>query len=124
MNLVEIARNNFNSWNRHDADAIVAAYAEGGVYTNPDLLEPLTGTAIGDFAKAFFTIFPDLPLDLISIGDMGGELTALEWVAHGTPTGAFPDGTPATGRKVTFAGASFVQYEGKKFVGTKRILIG
>jgi hypothetical protein len=28
MNLVEIARNNFNSWNRHDADAIVAAYAE------------------------------------------------------------------------------------------------
>jgi hypothetical protein len=31
MNLVEIERNNFNSWNRHGADAIVAAYPEGGV---------------------------------------------------------------------------------------------
>ena len=114
MNLVEIARNNFNSWNRHDADAIVAAYAEGGVYINPDLPEPLTGAAIGDFAKGHWTIFPDYSLDLISIGDMGGELIALEWVAQGTNTGAFPDGTPATGRKVTFLGASFDQYEGTK----------
>ena len=24
MNIVEIARNNFNSWNRHDAEAIAA----------------------------------------------------------------------------------------------------
>jgi steroid delta-isomerase-like uncharacterized protein len=114
MNLVEIERNNFNSWNRHDADAIVAAYAEGGVYINPDVPEPLTGAAIGDYAKVIWTIFPDFSLDLISIGDMGGELIALEWVAHGTNTGAFPDGTPATGRKITFSGASFVQYEGTK----------
>jgi len=28
MNLVEIARNNFNSWNRHGADAIVAEPAQ------------------------------------------------------------------------------------------------
>jgi hypothetical protein len=29
MNAVEVAQNNFNSWNRHDANAIVAAYAKG-----------------------------------------------------------------------------------------------
>jgi steroid delta-isomerase-like uncharacterized protein len=115
MNIVEIARNNFNSWSCHNADAIVAAYAEGGVYINPDAPEPLTGgAAIGDFAKVVWTIFPDFSLDLISIGDMGGELIALQWVAHGTNTAAFPDGTPATGRKVTFQGASFDQYEGTK----------
>jgi hypothetical protein len=58
MNLVEIARNNFNSWNRRDADAIVAASAEGGVYIfNPGAPEPLTGAAIGDFAKVMWTIF-------------------------------------------------------------------
>jgi hypothetical protein len=28
MNATEVAQNNFNSWNRHDADAINAAYAE------------------------------------------------------------------------------------------------
>jgi steroid delta-isomerase-like uncharacterized protein len=114
MNLVEIGRNNFNSWHRHDANAIVAAYAEGGVYINPDVPDGLTGAAIGDFANAFFTIFPDLSLELKSIGDMGGDLIALQWVAHGTNTGAFPDGTPATGRKVTLQGASFDQYEGTK----------
>ena len=64
--------------------------------------EGLTGAAIGDFAKGLWTIFPDFSLDLKSIGDMGGELITLEWVAHGTNTAAFPDGTPATGRKVTF----------------------
>ena len=25
VNAIEVAQNNFNSWNRHDADAIVAA---------------------------------------------------------------------------------------------------
>jgi SnoaL-like domain len=72
MNL-EIARNNFNSWNRHDADAIVAAYAEGGVYINPDMPEGITGAAISDFVKGLWTIFPDLSLDLVSIGDMGAS---------------------------------------------------
>ena len=124
MNLVEIQRNNFNSWNRHDADAIVAAYAEGGVYINPDLPEGITGAAIGDFVKGLWAIFPDFSLDLKNIGDMGGELIALEWVAHGTNTGAFPDGTPATGRKVTFAGTASFSMRGLKFVGTKRILTG
>ena len=51
---------------------------------------------------------------MISIGDLGGGLVALEWVAHGTNTGPFPDGTPDTGRKVTFPGASLVQVEGDK----------
>jgi hypothetical protein len=32
------------------------------------------------------TIFPDFSVDLMSIGDMGGELIALELVAHGTNT--------------------------------------
>ena len=32
MNAIEVAQNNFNSWNRHDADAINAAYAKGGTY--------------------------------------------------------------------------------------------
>ena len=35
MNATEVAQNNFNSWNRHDADAINAAYAKGGTYRTP-----------------------------------------------------------------------------------------
>ena len=115
MNAVGIVRNNFNSWNRHDADAIAAAYAEGGVYITPSVPEPLKGgAAIGEFAKVVWTIFPDFSLELISIGETGGGLVALEWVWHGTNTGTFPDGTPATGHRVSCPGVSIVQVEGDK----------
>ena len=114
MNAVEVAQNNFNSWNRHDADAIVAAYAEGGTYRTPRMGHPLTGQAIGDFAKSVWVAFPDASLEIISIGDTGGGLVAIQWMLHGTHTGPLMDGTPPTGRKVTYPGASFVQVEGDK----------
>jgi len=114
MNAVEVAQNNFNSWNRHDADAIVAAYAEGGTYRTPSMGHPLTGQAIGDFAKSVWVAFPDASLEIISIGDTGGGLVAIQWILHGTHTGPLMDETPPTGRKVSYPGASFVQVEGDK----------
>jgi steroid delta-isomerase-like uncharacterized protein len=114
MNSIEVARNHFNSWNRHDADAIVGAFVEGGTYNNPNFDQPLTGVAIGDFAKSVFTGFPDVSLEVSSIGDIGGGLVAVEWVLRGTNTGTLGGGTPATGRRVTLPGASFVQVEGDK----------
>ena len=41
LNAIEVAQNNFNSWNRHDADAIVAAFAEGGPIITPTALTSL-----------------------------------------------------------------------------------
>ena len=114
MNAVEVAQNNFNSWNRHDADAIVAAYAEGGTNRTPRMGHTLTGQAIGDFAKSVWKAFPDASLEVISIGDTGGGLIAIQWMLHGTHTGPLMDGTPPTGRKVSYPGASFVQVEGDK----------
>jgi len=114
MNAIEVAQNNLNSWNRHDADAIVAAYAEGGTYRTPRMGHPLTGQAIGDFAKSVWKAFPYASLEVISIGDTGGGLVAIQWILHGTHTGPLRDGTPPTGRKVSYPGASFVQVEGDK----------
>jgi predicted ester cyclase len=74
----------------------------------------LTGAAIGDFAKSVFAAFPDMSLEVISIGDTGGGLVALQWVLRGTNTGKLGGGTPATGRRVTLPRASFVQVEGDK----------
>jgi hypothetical protein len=45
MNATEVAQNNFNSWNRHDAEAIVAAYAKGGTYRTPRMDHSLTGAS-------------------------------------------------------------------------------
>ena len=114
MNAIEVARNHFNSWNSHDADAIVGAFVEGATYNNPNADQPLTGAAIGDFAKSVFTAFPDMSLEIISIGETGGGLVALQWVLRGINTGTLGDGTRGTGRRVTLPGASFIQVEGDK----------
>ena len=64
MNATEVAQNNFNSWNRHDADAINAAYAEGGTYRTPRVGQALTGSAIGEYAKSVWKAFPDASLEI------------------------------------------------------------
>ena len=94
MNATEVPRNNFNSWSRHDADAINAAYAEGGTYRTPRVGQALTGSAIGEYAKSVWKAFPDASLELISIGDTGVGLVAIQWILHGTHTGPLMGGTP------------------------------
>ena len=115
MNTVEIAQNAFNAWNRHDAKAIAAAYAEGAVYIVPSVPEPLHGgAAVAEYAKVVWTIFPDFSLEVVRIDDLGGGRVASQWVAHGTNTGPFPGGSPATGRNASFPGATFTEFEGSK----------
>jgi predicted ester cyclase len=60
------------------------------------------------------TAFPDLRFEVISRGDTGGGLVAVQLVLHGTHTGSFMDGTPPTGRTVAYPLASFAKIEGDK----------
>ena len=110
MNALEVSQRSTDAWNKHDADALVAVYAEGGT----PLRHPLTGQAIADFAKSVWAAYPDMSLEIISRGDTGGGLVAVQWVLHGTHTGPFMDGTAPTGRTVAYPGASFTQVEGDK----------
>ena len=114
MNALEVTQRSVDAWNRHDADFIVALYAEGGTYSAPRAGAPLTGKAIADYAKAVWRAYPDMSIEIISTGDTGGGLIATQWVLHGTNTGPYFDGTPPTGRTVTLPGASFVQVEDDK----------
>jgi steroid delta-isomerase-like uncharacterized protein len=114
MDTSKIIQNNTDAWNRHDVDAVVAAYAEGGTFSHPRAGENLTGGAIRNFVKAVWVAYPDASLEIISTGDTGGGLVATQWVMHATNTGTLPDGTPATGRTVKLNGASFAQFEGDK----------
>jgi hypothetical protein len=87
VNAIEVAQRHFDAWNRHDADAIVADFAEGGTYNNPIAGQGLTGAAIGSFAKGLFAAYPDASFELISIGDTGRGLVAFQWLARATNTG-------------------------------------
>jgi steroid delta-isomerase-like uncharacterized protein len=114
MNALEVSQRSLDAWNRHDADALVAVYAEGGTYHTPRMDHALTGQAIADFAKSVWAAYPDMSLEIISRGDTGGGLVATQWVLHGTHTGPLMDGTPPTGRTVAYPGVSFTQVEGDK----------
>ena len=114
MTALEVAQRSIDAWNSHDADAIVALYAEGATYHTPRLDQPLKGKALADFIKSVLTAYPDLRFEVISRGDAGGGLVATQWVLRGTNTGTLPDGSPATGRTVTLPGATFTQVEGDK----------
>jgi steroid delta-isomerase-like uncharacterized protein len=114
MNALEVSKSSTDAWNRHDADALVALYADGGTYHNPRMDHPLTGKAIADFAKSVWTAYPDMSLEIVSRGDTGGGLVAVQWILHGTHTGPLMDGTRPSGRTVAYPGASFTQVEGNK----------
>jgi steroid delta-isomerase-like uncharacterized protein len=114
MNAIGVVKRYADAWNRHDGDAIVALFVEGGTFSNPDAGQGLTGEAIADFAKGVFTAFPDVSFEIVSIGDTGGGLVTWQWLARGTNTGPLADGSPPTGRSVTVPGASFTQVEGDK----------
>jgi steroid delta-isomerase-like uncharacterized protein len=112
MNAIEVVQQANKAYNSHNAEALAATYAEGATYSNPRAGKGLTGKAIAHYAKAVWTAYPDASVELITVGDTGGGLVALQWVLRGTNTGTLPDGTPATGRTVTLPGASFTQVEG------------
>jgi steroid delta-isomerase-like uncharacterized protein len=114
MNAIEVVKRHFDAWNRHDAGAIVALFAEGGTYSNPVAGQGLTGQAIASFAKWVFTAYPDVSFEIVSIGDTGGGLVATQWLARATNTGPLADDSPPTGRSVTLPGASFTQVESDK----------
>jgi len=114
MNALEVSKRAIDAWNSHDADALLAVYAEDATYHSPRIGNPLTGKAIVDFAKKVWTAYPDASLEIISRGDAGGGLVASQFMLHGTHTGPYMDGTPPTGRTVAYPVANFVQVEGDK----------
>jgi len=114
MNAVEVSKRSIDAWNRHDADAVIALYAEEATYHTPRFDHPLKGKALADFIKSVLTAFPDLRFEVISRGDTGGGLVAVQLVLHGTHSGSFIDGAPPTGRTVAYPLASFAKIEGDK----------
>ena len=109
MNALDVTQRQVDAYNAHDPDALIALYTEGATYHTPRFDHPLKGQALADFFKSLFKAYPDLRLEVISRGDVGGGLIARQLVLHGTHTGPFMDGTPATGRKVAYPIATFSQ---------------
>ncbi|CAN5125698.1 hypothetical protein BH18ACT10_BH18ACT10_04100 [soil metagenome] len=112
MDAVDVAQGYFDAWNRRDADAIVATFAEGGTYSDPNVPEGLTGQAIADYAGGLFAAFPDLSFEIVSHAP-AGDGTAAQWMMRGTNTGSLR-GAPPTGSAVALPGSDFIAVEDGK----------
>ena len=94
----------------HDATAIVATFAPGGVYADPSTPGPLTGDAIGHYAAGLWAAFPDLSFELTHVAPAGEGMVAAQWIMRGTNHGSMM-GLPPTGKKVELPGADFVMID-------------
>ncbi len=102
-----------DAWNSHDAAALVAIFSAGGTYTDSVTPGPLTGEAIGVYAKSLWDAFPDLSFETLTSLESGDGLLAAEWLMKGTNTGSM-NGLPPTGKAISLRGADFICVEGGK----------
>lgn len=116
-NLLPVAQNYFDAWNRRDADAVVATFADGGTYSDPTSGE-ISGEAIRTYVSNLWGAFPDLSFDIISADEAGPNMVAAQWFMKGTNTGPF-QGLPPSGRTVALPGADFIAIEGDRIRSVK-----
>lgn len=113
MDAVSVAHAYFDAWNRHDPAGIVAAFHDGGSYSDPATGGALAGQAISQYAGGLFAAFPDLSFEVITFARAGDDVVAAEWIMPGVNTGPLFDGPP-TDKRVELGGADFVKVEGDK----------
>jgi steroid delta-isomerase-like uncharacterized protein len=103
----------FDAWNRRDADAVLATFAEDGTYCDPASGGRLRGEALKGYMNGLWAAFPDLSFEIASKGFAGENLVAAQWIMRGTNTGSMT-GLPPTGKSVTVSGADFIRVGGGK----------
>jgi steroid delta-isomerase-like uncharacterized protein len=108
MDNPELAQSYFDAWNARDAAALVATFTPSGTYSDPTTNGPLSGEAIGDYAKSLWDAFPDLSFELRSKGQIADDKIVAEWTMHGTNMGPFA-GMPPTGKPVPLPGVDILQ---------------
>lgn len=115
MTPLEIAQQYFDAWNRHDAAAAWATFAETGSYSDPTTRRRLSGEAFRGYMDGLFQAFPDASFEVVSAGLAAPDLVAAQWIMRGTNTGPM-SGLPPTGRKIELAGADFIRVANGKIL--------
>lgn len=119
MSTLDITKKALDAFNRHDAAAFAALYADDAVAPDPQYAEPLQGKeAIRQDIEAFFAAFPDAQ----ARGEnflVDGDTVAFEVEISGTHKGPLitPNGPiPATNRQVHLTGGRFVRVNGQNLI--------
>jgi steroid delta-isomerase-like uncharacterized protein len=108
MGNVTLIRRYAQGWIDRDADAILATFGDGGTYQDPVTGGPISGEALRAYTGGLWSAFPDLTITEESIGEIGRDLVATQWVMRGTNTGGLM-GLPPTGLPIELRGADFIE---------------
>jgi steroid delta-isomerase-like uncharacterized protein len=98
----------FEAWNDRDPAAVVATFAEGGTYSDPNVAgPPLSGPALAAYAQGLFEGFPDLRFEVPELETLPHGVTMARWLMRGTNTGPLR-GAPPSGRAVALPGVDLI----------------
>jgi steroid delta-isomerase-like uncharacterized protein len=103
---IDVINRYLDGWIRRDADQVLATLVPGGTYEDPSSRGPLSGEAFRAYMEGLWAAFPDLTFEKQSLGEMGPDLVAAQWVMKGTNKGSMM-GLPPTGKSVAVPGADF-----------------
>jgi len=102
------------AWNEQDASAAASILAKDARYYDSALNETVKGRkdAKKKVIDSFMNATPDIYWNLVGSPVISGNKVTFEWVLGGANTGAWGDGTPATGKAFRIYGMSAFTIEG------------
>ena len=106
MGHLDVVQSYLNAWIARDADQILGTMTEDGTYEDPSTRQPISGEAVRAYVTGLWAAFPDLTFEKQSVGEMGPDMVAAQWIMKGTNTGSMM-GLPPTGKTVTLRGSDF-----------------
>jgi steroid delta-isomerase-like uncharacterized protein len=98
----------FAAWNAHDTDAILATFAPGGSYADPNVPDGVSGPHLAGYAGAIFAAFSDLEFEIVKQFEGGEGVIIAEWLMTGTHDGELR-GLPPSGRKIAVPGIDVIE---------------
>jgi steroid delta-isomerase-like uncharacterized protein len=97
------------AFNRHDAAAVVAMYAEDAVLRDQASPAPIESRrAAQEYIQGYMTAFPDLTWERVGAA-VDGSVGIEQWRASGTHEGDLP-GLPATHRRMSIDGCTVLHF--------------
>ncbi len=102
------------AWNAQNVTAAASILAEDARYYDSALGETVQGRAEAkaQVIDSFMNAVPNIYWNLVGSPVVSGQHVSFEWVLSGTNTGAWADGTPATGETFRIFGMSAFTIEG------------
>ena len=108
-----------DGFNRHDAAAIAAIYADDLRLHDQAAPGPIEGRrGMEQYVGGYLAAFPDLRWERIGV-EVDGNVAVEEWRASGTHEGALP-GLPATHKRMSIDGCSVMRFEDDGLVHEER----